>query len=58
MRIVAQRNPEQLVQEARSYLDSTDWYCARQVDEGTPVPDDIKTKRAAAREVIRQSASA
>ena len=55
MRIVAQRNPEQVVEEARGYLSETDWYCARFIDEGTPIPDDVKSKRASAREIIRQS---
>lgn len=35
--------------EAQAYLDSTDWYCARFVDSGTPIPEDIKQARAEAR---------
>ena len=41
------------VQEAKSYLSSTDWYCSRLVDEGTEIPEDVKAKRAEARSVIR-----
>ena len=42
-----------LVQEAQVYLNSTDWYVVRFVDEGTVVPEDIKIKRAESREIIR-----
>ena len=42
-----------LVQEAQVYLNSTDWYVVRFVDEGTVVPEDIKIKRAEAREFVR-----
>lgn len=40
--------------EAQAYLDSTDWYCARLVDIGEPIPDDVKTRRAAARDVLNR----
>lgn len=39
--------------EAQGYLNSTDWYCSRLVDEGTEIPEDIKQKRADARKIIR-----
>lgn len=42
-----------LIQEAQNYLNSTDWYIVRFVDEGIEVPEDIKIKRAEAREFIR-----
>jgi hypothetical protein len=40
---------EQRIDELQSYLSSTDWYAIRQADEGTPIPPEIKTKRAEAR---------
>lgn len=54
MRIEAKRNPEQVRLAALEYLHSTDWYTARLVDEGTPIPDDVKQKRAEARATLRQ----
>ncbi len=38
--------------EARYYLASTDWYAIRQMDEGTPVPENIKAARTEARKSI------
>jgi len=35
--------------QALEYLASTDWLIIREVDAGTPCPDDIKAERAAAR---------
>lgn len=35
--------------EAQEFLNSTDWYCARFVDSGTEIPEDIKQARAEAR---------
>ena len=43
---------EKQVQDARDFLSSTDWYCARLVDDGTAIPAQIKAQRAAARKVI------
>lgn len=37
------------VDELQAFLDSTDWYCSRYVDIGTPIPDDIKQQRSDAR---------
>lgn len=39
--------------QAKAYLASTDWYCARKVDTGEEIPTEIVTKRAEAREYIR-----
>lgn len=40
--------------EALAYLASTDWYILREMDEGTPCPEEIKTARAEARaKVVR-----
>lgn len=37
------------IDELQTYLNDTDWYCARYVDIGTPIPDDIKQQRSEAR---------
>lgn len=37
------------IEELQSFLKSTDWYCSRYVDIGTPIPDDIKQQRSNAR---------
>lgn len=45
--------PEQIeakrVQEAKSYLDSTDWYITRFAETGIEIPQEVKTKRLEAR---------
>lgn len=53
MRIVVRRPAAVVIQEAKDYLASTDWYCARKVDEGTDIPAEVSAKRAEARETIR-----
>ena len=35
--------------EARAYLSQTDWYVVRFSETGTPIPDDIRANREAAR---------
>ena len=40
------------IMELERFLSSTDWYATRYVDEGTPIPDDIKKQRHKAREEI------
>ena len=45
---------EILNMESRAYLDSTDWYTTRSVDEGIPVPLDIAANRTAARAAIEE----
>ena len=45
---------KQRINELQNYLTSTDWYAIRCADEGTPIPADIKTKRAEARVEISQ----
>lgn len=37
---------------ARNYLKNTDWYVTRFAETGTPIPQDILDKRAAAREAV------
>lgn len=44
---------ERKKQEAISYLKSTDWYVIRKVEIGEEIPDEVKTKRAEAREAMR-----
>ena len=38
--------------ESRAYLLSTDWYAARFAETGVAIPDNVKTKRQAARDAI------
>ena len=38
--------------EARLYLQATDWYIIRYLDVGKPIPEDVKTKRQEARDTI------
>lgn len=40
--------------ELLSYLSSTDWYAIRLADEGTAIPNDIKTARSSARTRISE----
>lgn len=40
--------------EARLYLNSTDWYFARQAETGWAVPADVLEKRAAARALLNE----
>lgn len=41
------------INQARQYLNSTDWYYARQAETGESVPPDVVQKRVEAREFIR-----
>ena len=40
---------------AIAYLKETDWYVIRQVETGSPVPDEIKEKRLDARNTLRDA---
>ena len=40
------------IYELQSYLDSTDWYVPRSMETGEPIPEEVKKKRAEAREEI------
>lgn len=40
---------EAAMADARSYLAATDWYVARFAETGTPIPDEVRAKRDAAR---------
>lgn len=52
--------PEQLAEielnqrkhEAREYLKNTDWYAARLAEQGTPIPQEVITKRQEARQLL------
>jgi hypothetical protein len=41
---------EQAKATARAYLAETDWMVIRAAETGTPIPDDVAEKRAAARQ--------
>lgn len=43
--IAAQVQKERINREAQAYLDSTDFYIIRELDEGTPCPEEIKQER-------------
>lgn len=43
---------EKINSESLSYLASTDWYIIREIDSGTPCPEEIKQLRAEARSKI------
>lgn len=51
-------NNEFKINEYKDYLQSTDWYCARKIETGEEVPEDIVTKRAESREYIRSQEDA
>ena len=38
--------------QSRAYLAETDWYVTRFAETGVPIPDEIKQKRAEAREAV------
>ena len=44
---------DKAIADARVYLNSTDWYVVRQVEEGIDVPAEVKTKRAEAKALLR-----
>jgi hypothetical protein len=54
--VVQTLSPEQVAinNQALSYLASTDWLVIRQMDDGTPCPQDVKDERSTARARIVQ----
>lgn len=50
--VEAEAVQQQLNQESRDYLSSTDWYVIRQQETGVAIPQDILDARQAAREAI------
>lgn len=57
MDISAQVAQQAAVSEALAYLQSTDWYVVRQLDNGVAMPSDVKTKREQARLVINPNSN-
>lgn len=45
---------EEKIYELQKYLESTDWYAIRFADEGTAIPDEVKTARSDARKNISE----
>lgn len=43
---------EKKILDLQSFLEETDWLVIREMDQGNPVPEEIKTKRAEARTAI------
>jgi hypothetical protein len=50
--VEAEAAQQQLNQESREYLNSTDWYVIRQQETGVAIPQDILDARQASREAI------
>ena len=44
-----QQERQVAIQQAKAYLDSTDWYVVRFSETGVPIPEEVTGKRAAAR---------
>jgi len=42
------------IKELKTYLESTDWYYARQLETGETIPDDVKQKRIESRNRINE----
>lgn len=51
---VAKRAEQEVAakEAALAYLQGTDWYAARQIETGKPIPDDVQRKRAKARDLL------
>jgi hypothetical protein len=50
----AAADQEDANETARKYLKETDWYAIRQMETGKPVPEEITSKRAAARAAVKE----
>lgn len=46
---IQQYESYQKTQTAKKYLSETDWYVTRQAEIGTPIPEEVLSKRAQAR---------
>jgi hypothetical protein len=42
------------ISKAKAYLNQTDWYLIREIEEGISVPEDVKAKRAEYKTFIRE----
>lgn len=51
--MIAQAQQSKANAEARAYLAETDWMVTRFAETGTPIPDDVKAKRQAARDAVK-----
>ena len=51
----AKQETKQLLSEAQTYLNSTDWYFARLAEIGQAVPDDVLSKRVESRTFIQDN---
>ena len=49
---IEERTIEYKIQEAKTYLSSTDWYVTRKAETGVEIPEDVTTKRTKAREFL------
>lgn len=45
---------ELIVEQARAYLNETSWHAFALLEDGTPIPDDIKQARTGARATINR----
>ena len=45
---------EVILDQARAYLNETNWHAFALLEDGTPIPDDIKEARTAARATINR----
>lgn len=45
---------ELIVEQARAYLNETNWHAFALLEDGTPIPDDIKQARTGARATINR----
>ena len=45
----AEREAAEIKRQAKLYLTETDWYVARKAEVGTPIPEEVLSKRAQAR---------
>lgn len=50
---IAQAQQSKANAEARAYLAETDWMVTRFAETGTPVPEEVKAKRQAARDAVK-----
>ena len=51
----AQDESDQIsLDQARAYLNETNWHAFALLEDGTPIPDDIKQARANARDTINR----
>ena len=52
---LAEKKANEAIANARKYLNDTDWYVIREMDNGVPMPKEVKTKREDARIIINKN---